>query len=97
MNKASLEAYFYLFDFHSCRMIIFCTVNILVKHFTSLLFLVSCGSSSQQPTAFLQGGITSSLRFPFHNHIEDNVEFDCGGKLRKEVLIYVLSKFILFS
>ena len=38
-----------------------------------------CGSSSQQPGTFNQGGITSSLKFPFYNHIEDNVEFGLGG------------------
>ena len=59
-------------------MIIFCTINILVKHFSSLLFFVSGGSSSPQPAKFLVGGITSSLKFPIHNHIEDNVEFGWG-------------------
>ena len=36
-------------------------------------------TSSQQPGTFNQGGITSSLKFPFYNHIEDNVEFGLGG------------------
>ena len=42
------------------------------------LSLVRGGGVSPTLATFHQGGITSSLGFPFHNHIENNVEFGWG-------------------
>ena len=51
----------------------------------------ACDVSYSKTGTFHQGGITSSLKFPFLYHIEDNIEFGwgVGGELRKEVLFWL--------
>ena len=51
-----------------------------------------CDVSYPKPSTFHQGGITSSLKLPLHGHIEDNVEFGWGGRVKEGSVVYILRK-----
>ena len=49
-------------------------------------------SPIQKKNTFHQGGISSSLKFPFHILIEYNVEFSWGRVKEESVVFMFLSK-----